>query len=872
LKRPPNTSRQRLTFGDRASFLFGLLPMPGKVERYQRALNKARALAGGGNPAKAREICAAIVRRLSNSPSLTQEHKQCLYGAHLESGKILQARGDKAAALDCYLEARKIAGLPPQVLLSASCWLAEQGERSPEAIEVYMDCLRSLRGKARPPESKPVYGFLESLCRVDDTTGAQRNTAAAALCQKVIAADGSLDWAHYYLGMVFLKQERHAQAVKQFQAAQRLNPSHKGAAYHVHLCQGIVSAQAGEDPAALDSFRQAVAVNPGSHQAYYSMGKILLSECEDLEEKDDPTAGEAIRNTAAEAAEVLLRARDLNPQDPEYHFYLGRAYSFLGRSPEAVEAYRQAISLDSCWELYYLYLAIELDKQGQQEQALEAVRQALGLDRDYADAFAVWGDICRHGQDLTEAIEHYKQALSIVSQNLRARIGLGLSLYQSGCLAEAIPELEAVKERSRDAAYYLARCYSKEGRFAEAVPILTALARRPDSDWEHFYYLGCAHANTADYQRAMEAFAGAIRLDGSRWQAYLQRGHCHLKTGSLEEAFQDYEKAGQLQPTEASVILALANYYLTTNDDQQASILLAQMGQAQPGYYDARLLLGILAEKRGDMASAEQAYLGAIKDRSDRPEAYGRLGISYCHQERYSEAAQYLRKALSLGQDADPVLFHLGLSLGCSGEYSEALEVWGKLQERHPEDRRLALNINRLHYLLGQQHVAAERYQEAIEAWRTYLDPRPDDEPLKAGLAQLYLRAGVSKLAASGPQGVNEARSVFRSAMELDGGNSVVLFYTALCALLEGKPDECLRLLNEVQSHADPDLASRATYHAAIALLLWEKPQEAVRLLRDVQSDPNYDRRRLPLDWALAVAHAKGGQWERSLDALSRML
>jgi protein O-GlcNAc transferase len=77
------------------------------------------------------------------------------------------------------------------------------------------------------------------------------------------------------------------------------------------------------------SFREAVALDPASADALYSLGSLVL-------ERSRPSEGVAL----------LRRAIALNPKHAEAHTNLGSAYYSLSRWDEMEEAYRAALALD----------------------------------------------------------------------------------------------------------------------------------------------------------------------------------------------------------------------------------------------------------------------------------------------------------------------------------------------------------------------------------------------------------------------------------------------------------------------------------------------------------------------------------------------
>ena len=105
------------------------------------------------------------------------------------------------------------------------------------------------------------------------------------------------------------------------------------------LNEGIVQFEAGEDEAAASFFGVQVTARPQDAQAAYYLGRVRFNQ-----------------NQPKEAVKWLVKATDLEPNNSDYHFWLGSAYlqqlqtasmfSKLGLSKKVRIQYAKAIELD----------------------------------------------------------------------------------------------------------------------------------------------------------------------------------------------------------------------------------------------------------------------------------------------------------------------------------------------------------------------------------------------------------------------------------------------------------------------------------------------------------------------------------------------
>jgi tetratricopeptide (TPR) repeat protein len=91
----------------------------------------------------------------------------------------------------------------------------------------------------------------------------------------------------------------------------------------------------------------------------------------------------------------------------------GNALTDLGRNEEAIEAYRQAISVDPKYAYPYQGLGNALISLGRREEAIEAYRQAISVDPKYADAYFGLGNALISLGRREDAIIAYQQFIRL---------------------------------------------------------------------------------------------------------------------------------------------------------------------------------------------------------------------------------------------------------------------------------------------------------------------------------------------------------------------------------------------------------------------------------------------------------------------------
>ena len=113
-----------------------------------------------------------------------------------------------------------------------------------------------------------------------------------------------------------------------------------------------------------------------------------------------------------------------------------------GRTELALEHYQAAIRLDDSMPLHLVNYANLQEELGLRPQAEINYRRALSLDPTISGAHYALGRMLRHARQLTEAAEHFEEAIRFDEQNADAHFLLGMTLLELGELPRGFDEYE----------------------------------------------------------------------------------------------------------------------------------------------------------------------------------------------------------------------------------------------------------------------------------------------------------------------------------------------------------------------------------------------------------------------------------------------
>jgi tetratricopeptide (TPR) repeat protein len=270
----------------------------------------------------------------------------------------------------------------------------------------------------------------------------------------------------------------------------------------LHLL-GVIAYQTGNNDAAIDLIRKAIAIRRNVAAYHCNLGNALQNQ------------GQLNAATAC-----FRRAIAIQANYPEAHNNLAQALSGLGRRDEAVASYRRAIELRSDYANAYNNLGAVLLEQERLDEAIAACRKALDLDPDFAAAHNNMGNGLRRTGHIEDAVACYRRAVVLKPDYADAHNNLGLALQSQGQFAKAFAAHEAAlgSGADRPASYYaLSSCrkftradlpLTADMEASLADPALSAGGR----SMLHFA-LGKIRDDLGDYGAAIRNFDTANRLE-----------------------------------------------------------------------------------------------------------------------------------------------------------------------------------------------------------------------------------------------------------------------------------------------------------------------------------------------------------------------
>ena len=293
------------------------------------------------------------------------------------------------------------------------------------------------------------------------------------------------------------------------------------------------------------------------------------------------------------------------------------------------------------------------------------------------------------------ALESFEAALLNNEDAELSYRGQGIAYMGLGNYAEAetafLKSIENAQSKPTalvyDTNYYLASAYMKQGKYADAEKIYSAIIGLKKKEKDAYYLRACAVLRQNRYEEAVADFEKAFALDSNDLELVTD-AYVEMQAAGFGEQGKEYiqefmtKKEKSLGNGEKGII----SYYL--GDYEKARDYLDPYVKGD----DARLalILGQTYEKLGDMNYASVVYQNYLDANVPDAAIYNSLGICLMHQERYDEAVEAFESGIAMGASdyLQELRYNRIVANEYTGNFAQAKTMMEEYLQIYPDDTR----------------------------------------------------------------------------------------------------------------------------------------------------------------------------------------
>ncbi|BFG75034.1 tetratricopeptide repeat protein [Paraburkholderia terrae] len=417
---------------------------------------------------------------------------------------------------------------------------------------------------------------------------AGRLAEAKAIYDEILRVNPRHSDALHFLGLLACQIQQHEAGITLMRQSIAILPN---AIYHNNL--GNALREHGQLKQAINSYREAVALNPDYAEAHNNLGNAL---------REDRQPDAAMRSSA--------QAIELRPGYAEAYNNLGNALKDLGEAESAALAYRKAISFRRDYADAHNNLGNALMEQGKYDEAIDSYRSAIALDSNRALMHNSLGTLLLARGELAEAAASLRRAVELDPDRPGVHNNLANTLRDMG-------------EREAAAVHY-----SKAMQLAQAIV---------DS------WLGGAAMATP----MARVQSGEPRMTLA--EAYATLGNAWYGLFRYEEAIDSYRRSVALADDDAEVHHNLAVAYLKTEHPGEALHYARKALELKDGSSRMHINLGDVLRSLGELDAAASSYRSAIERSPDADVAH--TALLFCEASMSQRpVSDYLADAVYFGE------------------------------------------------------------------------------------------------------------------------------------------------------------------------------------------------------------------------------
>jgi predicted Zn-dependent protease len=301
---------------------------------------------------------------------------------------------------------------------------------------------------------------------------------------------------------------------------------------------------------------------------------------------------------------------------------------------------------------------------GHADEAMQQIDELKSMQPRVAGLYRMEGLAFYAEGKLKPADQAFEQALLEDGGDLEAAQMRGLTLYRLGRPGDAIPLLEAardkggVSERTRkaDPNYLLALCYMDTRRYDDARHAFAAQFGFA-SDGASAYLLAARMLLRRDYLPVAQGYAEkALALQPALPLAHALLGEIALAGNHLEEAIAQFEQERSANPLDPSIYDRLGDAFVRAARYDEAQASLQEAVLLEPNSTGPYILLGKTMLKKGDAVAAVTYLQRAVKMDPANYMTHSLLGQAYRTMGRTEDASRETTTAQKLQTASEPKL------------------------------------------------------------------------------------------------------------------------------------------------------------------------------------------------------------------------
>ncbi len=279
----------------------------------------------------------------------------------------------------------------------------------------------------------------------------------------------------------------------------------------------------------------------------------------------------------------------------------------------------------------------------------------------------------------------------------------------------------------------LSLIYMQIGEFKQAQVAIDELMKLDPDKIDPWISYAWFYEEKNEFENAILKINEGLERIPNCAELYFELARCYDEIGDGLGEFKFLQKAREVSPQNVNVLNGLA-YYFLHNDDYEASeeIFLHILKIDAANITALNGLATLKYEEHHDPNSAENYLKQSTEIDPTNLQTWVQYGQLAFHEEKYTEAEKFFKKALDINSQQISVLHYLGLiSWGIHGDLKQAENYF--IHALSVEDDNISISLD----LIELYRTDLKQIDKAQEITKKLLEILPDDKYLKEILKNL---------------------------------------------------------------------------------------------------------------------------------------
>jgi len=481
----------------------------------------------------------------------------------------------------------------------------------------------------------------------------------------------------------------------------------------------------------------------------------------------------------AKAAAEYEKAKEYDPS-PAIYYAISRDYTLLGKFPQAAQAARECVRLDSANVIYRENLASIYLSALETDKAIKEYEEIVRIDSNYTSG---WFSLARLYQATKplRALEIYDRILDRSGEDwevLYQTAEIYSSLGRFSEAAERYKRMLEIDPSNRILQRQLAETYSRAGNFKEAIKILEKILEVEEDNPEALATLADIYLEQREYERALALYQRLLTQAQNHPEIQLRIGVAYFgqiqrDSTFLAKAKPIFEKLSKQAPNDWRPYWYLSMIAATEKDDSLAQYYLQRVTQLAEWNGDAWWYLGTAYFDKGEYKTLLDAMEQAKKSVPKDFRVYLLRGLAFSRLDQPDQAIVELRHALQLKPDDLNTISSLALTLDGLRRFAESDSLYEHALRIDP---KYHLVLNNYSYSLAERGVQLSR---ALEMSLQAVAAEPDNASYLDTAGWIYFKM----------EKYEEAERYIAKAIDVGGASATVYEHMGDIYFKLGKKD-----------------------------------------------------------------------------------